>query len=61
MERTMTPLVRSQILDIRNTGLTIMFDTTAVEQLADDFVYYDFATWFPEHRKEYAAFILFGD
>jgi len=61
MERTMTPLVHSQILDIRDTGLTNMFDTTAVEQLADDFGYYDLATWLPEHRKEYAEFILFGD
>ena len=61
MAKTMTPLVRSQILDIRDTGLTNMFDVKTVEQLADDFGYYDLATWLPSHKKEYAEFIMCGD
>ena len=61
MEKTMTPLIRSQILDIRDTGLTNMFDAKKVEQLADDFGYYDLAMWLPDHRKEYAEFIIYGD
>ena len=61
MAKTMTPLIRSQILDIRDTGLTNMFDTRAVEQIAEAFGYHDLEMWLPGNKKEYAEFIMYGD
>ena len=57
----MTEKVRDQILSIRDTGLTNMFDIPMVQRLADDRVYYELVIFLEEHRKEYARFILTGE
>ena len=61
MAKNMTPLIRSQILDIRDTGLTNMFDVNMVQKIADDFGYYDLVVYLMDNRKEYAEFIMYGD
>ena len=57
----MTEKVRSQILAIRDTGLTNMFDIPMVQRLAYDRGYYELACWLEGHRKEYARFIMTGE
>lgn len=57
----MTETVREQILVIRDTGLTNMFDIPMVQRLAYEHEFYELVCWLEEHRKEYAHFILTGE
>ncbi len=53
--------VKEQILAIRDTGLTNMFDIPMVQRLAYDRGFYELVCWIEEHRKEYMHFILTGE
>ncbi len=57
----MTDTVRDQILAIRDTGLTNMFDLLMVQRLAYDRGFYELVCCLDEHRKEYVHFILTGE
>ena len=57
----MTDKVRKQILAIRDTGLTNMFDVVAVQRIANDMNFYELVVYLEENRKEYAHFILTGE
>ncbi len=57
----MTDIIREQILAIRDTGLTNMFDIPMVQRLAYERGYYELVCWLDEHRKEYVHFILTGE
>ena len=57
----MTDIVRDQILTIRDTGLTNMFDVPTVQGIAYDRGYYELVCYLEEHRSEYAHFILTGE
>lgn len=57
----MNETIRNQILAIRDTGLTNMFDVHMVQQLAFDRNYFELVIFLEEHRKEYVRFILYGD
>ena len=57
----MTDTIREQILAIRDTGLTNMFDVPMVQRLAYDRGYYELVCYLEEHRCEYAHFILTGE
>ena len=57
----MTEKIKEQILVIRDTGLTNMFDTNMVQRLAYDRNYYELVVFIEEHRKEYVHFILYGE
>ena len=57
----MTETIRGQILAIRDTGLTNMFDVRTVQRLAFDQDFYELVCYLEEHRKEYVRFIMFGD
>ena len=57
----MTEKVKEQILAIRDTGLTNMFDIPMVQRLAYERGYYELVSYLEEHRKEYAHFILTGE
>ena len=61
VEPVLTEKVREQILAIRDTGLTNMFDIPMVQRLAYDRGYYELVTYLEEHRREYAHFILTGE
>jgi hypothetical protein len=53
--------VRKQILSIRDTGLTNMFDIQMVQRLAFDSGYYELVLFLEDHRKEYVHFIMTGE
>ncbi len=52
--------VREQILAIRNTGLTNMFDVPTVQRLAFERNYFELVCYLEDHVKEYVRFILYG-
>ena len=57
----MTETIREQILAIRDTGLTNMFDVNAVQCLAYERDFYELVVYLEENRKEYVHFILTGE
>lgn len=57
----MTETVREQILAIRDTGLTNMFDLPMVQRLAYERDFFDLVIYIEEHPKEYVHFILTGE
>ena len=52
--------IKSQIIAIRDTGLTNMFDTNMVQRLAYDREFYELVTFIEECPSEYAHFIFTG-
>lgn len=57
----MTPTIKEQILAIRDTGLTNMFDIAMVQRLAYERDFYELVLFLEENRKEYVHFILYGE
>ena len=57
----MTDIIREQILAIRDTGLTNMFDIPMVQRLAFDRDFHELVCYLEDHRKEYVRFIMFGE
>ena len=57
----MSETVKKQILAIRDTGLTNMFDIRTVQHIANDRSFYELVVYLEEHRYEYAHFILTGE
>ena len=53
--------VREQILAIRATGETNMFDTNMVQVLANANGYYELVVFKKKKKKEYVHFILTGE
>lgn len=51
---------KEQILAIRDTGLTNMFDIPMVQRLAFKRNYFELVNYLEENRKEYVHFILYG-
>lgn len=56
----MTEKVFRQLMEIRSTGLTNMFDTNTVQRLAYDREMYELVCYIEEHKKEYVHFIMCG-
>ena len=57
----MTETIKDQILAIRDTGRTNMFDVNAVQRLAYERDFYELVVYLEENRKEYVHFILTGE
>ena len=53
--------IKEQILAIRDTGLTNMFDIGMVQRLAYERDFYELVLYLEDHRAEYAHFILTGE
>ena len=53
--------VKEQILAIRDTGLTNMFNLPVVQRLAYERDFYELVLYLEEHRKEYVHFIMTGE
>ena len=53
--------VKDQILAIRDTGLTNMFDLPVVQRLAYERDFYELVCWLEDHKQEYVRFILTGE
>jgi hypothetical protein len=58
---TMTDKIREQILAVRNTGLTNMFDLNAVQRIAYDMDFYELVNFIEEEKTVYVHFILTGE
>ena len=56
----MTEKIREQILRIRDTGETNMFDIPVVQRMAFDRNFYELVIFLEEHPKEYVRFIMTG-
>ena len=57
----MTERIKEQILEIRATGETNMFDLPVVQRMAFDRDYYELVIFLEQHPKEYVHFILTGE
>ncbi len=57
----MTDTVREQILSIRETGITNMFDLPAVQRLAYERDFFDLVVYLEGHPEEYVHFIMTGE
>jgi len=56
-----TDVIRKQIIAIRDSGETNMFDVYTVQRIANREGYYELARYIGEHRKEYVHFIFTGE
>ena len=56
----MSEKIKAQILSIRATGKTNMFDSPVVQRLAYEMEFYELVSYLEDHRQEYVQFILTG-
>ena len=57
----MTEKIRQQILAVRATGRTNMFDIHVVQRIAHEMQLYELVIFLEEHHSEYVHFILTGE
>ena len=57
----MTEEIKNQILAIRQTGATNMFDIIKVKEIAEFLDFTELAEFLPENKVEYVNFILHGE
>ena len=57
----MTDKIREQILAVRKTGRTNMFDVPMVQYIANEMRFYELVIFLEEHRSEYVISILTGE
>ena len=57
---SMTEEIKNQILAIRQTGATNMFDIIRVKEIAELMEFTELAEFLPENKAEYVNFILTG-
>ena len=57
----MNNVVKEQILKVRDTGLTNMFDVNAVQRIAFESDFYELVDFIETDRKAYVNFIMYGD
>ena len=53
--------VREQILAVRDSGETNMFDTKMVQWIANRDNYFELVIFIEEHKSEYLYFIMTGE
>lgn len=56
----MTEKVKKQILAVRETGRTNMFDVNMVQMIANEMEFYELVVFIEEHKSDYVQFILSG-
>lgn len=57
----MTGKIREQIMAIRDSGVTNMLDTKAVQYYAFQNNFFELVNYIEEHSKEYWHFIMTGE
>ena len=57
----MTDKEKAQVLAVRDTGRTNMFDTRAVQRIAFEMDFFELVVMIEERPKEYVHFILTGE
>ncbi len=53
--------IKEQILAVRATGRTNMFDTNAVQVIANEMDFYELVIFIEEHKDLYVRFIMTGE
>ena len=56
----MNDKIKEQVLIIRETGLTNMFDVIAVQRIAYEMNFYELVDFLETDRKAYIDFIIYG-
>lgn len=56
----MNEKIKEQILSIRESGVTNMFDVNRVQYEANERDFYELVVYLTEHKAEYVHFILTG-
>lgn len=59
-EFQMNDKIKEQILTIRDTGLTNMFDVNTVQRIAYEMDFYELVDFLETDRKAYVDFIIYG-
>lgn len=57
----MNQVIKKQILAVRDTGETNMFDTNMVQVIANREGFYELVVYLEEHKREYSRFIMTGE
>lgn len=57
----MTEKIKEQILAIRDTGKTNMFDIHYVQYLANEMGFYELVIFLEEEKAKYVKFIMTGE
>ena len=57
----MNQKIKEQILAVRDTGLTNMFDVRVVQRIAYEMDFYELVDFLEENQKAYVHFIMHGD
>lgn len=57
----MDAVIKKQILAIRETGKVNMFDTYAVQYIANQEQFYELVIFIQGCKEEYIDFLLYGD
>jgi len=56
----MTDTIREQIMSVRDSGETNMFDVNAVMVIADREEFYELVAYLIDNKREYSRFIMTG-
>ena len=56
----MTEEIKNQILAVRQTGATNMFDIIRVREIAKELDFDELVEYLPANKVEYVNFILYG-
>ena len=56
----MTEEIKNQILAVRQTGATNMFDIIRVREIAKELDFDELVEYLPTNKTEYVNFILYG-
>ena len=57
----MNEKIKEQLLTVRETGLTNMFDLNAVQRIAYDIDFFELVNFIEENKSAYVRFILTGE
>ena len=57
----MNEKIREQLLTVRETGLTNMFELNAVQRIAYDMDFFELVDFIEENKAAYVRFILTGE
>lgn len=57
----MTEKIKEQILAVRATRRTNMFDTNMVQVIANEMRFYELVIFIEEHKDDYVNFIFKGE
>ena len=61
MQKSMNKDVKKQIMTIRKSGLTSMFDVPKLKEIADDLGFVALLRYLSNHKRQYVQYILTGE